>query len=930
MSVRRSRKAAARKKSSPKRLSPGMIGAGVAALAAVPAANAATFNVTNLNDDLGGSLRQAIVDANTSPGADVITFQSGLTGTITLTSGQLEITDSVDIQGPGASTITVSGNNSSRVFYLYNGSSTIDVRIAGLTITQGNDSIGGGVVDFDENLVLDGVTITANTSQGQGGGLWADGFNMNLTIMNSTISGNIATGCGGGIYVEDTGGPLLIDNSVITGNQSSCNGGGIYFYDPDDAVTIRDTTISGNHADFLGGGIYLYDTDGGPFIIERSTISGNDALAGGGLAFYGPDDAVLIENSTISGNQATAGSGGGLYLYSLYAGGTLNFVTLTNNTAAGDGGGMAVAFGTVTISNSILADNTGGTAPDLSTYVEGPAELSYSLLESTAGASYNDNGGNIFSVDPQLAALANNGGPTQTQRPALTSPVVNAADPAFAPPPATDQRGQPRIYPVRADMGALELVGGVLQFNPTTYNVNESTPGSVTLTVVRDIGPDPASVDFTTNPGTATAGAGNDFTTTIGTLNFAPGDLSETFVVPILDDATAEGNEQFTATLGNPSIDATIAAGTATVTIVDDPAGTAQWSAATASTPEGAGSVTLSVTRIGGTEGALAANYTTANGSAGAPSDYATTSGTVTFPAGDATPQPVVVPIVDDSLAEGNEDFTVALTGAAIGSPGTATVTIVDDPAGTAQFTVSSINTAEDGGTVTLTVTRTGGTEGPLAVNYATADGTAVAPSDYTTTSGTITFPAGDATPQSFNIPINNDNLSEGDEMFNANLTGAVGTPSSVTIVITANDEAPIPTVSFLGKLLLAMFSAMAGLYALVRNRLSAVFFALLIIGVAAGPTLSAGPKHQKEQKGSKLRGTLVSVTNDGTTMVLTLSGGLSISLPTKSVTVVDARKAKRQAATLQQVVQGANVVVKTETDANGAIVKAKIKLTAE
>src|SRR5262245_28333186 len=112
-------------------------------LAAGGTAEAAVFNVTNLNDNGAGSLRQALIDANTAAGADTVTFQAGLTGTITLTTGQLSIYDSVDVQGPGAAVLTVSGNNASRVFYLYNGSALIDVTISGLTITQGNANIGG-------------------------------------------------------------------------------------------------------------------------------------------------------------------------------------------------------------------------------------------------------------------------------------------------------------------------------------------------------------------------------------------------------------------------------------------------------------------------------------------------------------------------------------------------------------------------------------------------------------------------------------------------------------------------------------------------------------------------------------------------------------------------------------------------------------------
>src|ERR1041384_3721017 len=162
-------------------------------------------------------------------------------------------------------------------------------------------------------------------------------------------------------------------------------------------------------------------------------------------------------------------------------------------------------------------------------------------------------------------------------------------------------------------MGALELIGGVIQFNPTAYNVAE-TGGTVTLTVVRDVGTDPASVDFTTNAGSATPGVGNDYTTNSGTVNFAAGDLSETFDVTILNDDVAEPNEQFTATLSNPSLDATLGADTvATVTITDDPAGTAQFSTATIDTTEEAGTVNVTVTRTGGTEGPLTVNYATAD-----------------------------------------------------------------------------------------------------------------------------------------------------------------------------------------------------------------------------------------------------------------------------------------------------------------------------
>src|SRR5438067_13661342 len=88
------------------------------ALAGARSAGAATFTVGNTSDSGAGSLRQAILDANGAAGADTILFGSGVTGTITLTSGQLSITGDLTITGPGANRLTVSGNNASRVFQI--------------------------------------------------------------------------------------------------------------------------------------------------------------------------------------------------------------------------------------------------------------------------------------------------------------------------------------------------------------------------------------------------------------------------------------------------------------------------------------------------------------------------------------------------------------------------------------------------------------------------------------------------------------------------------------------------------------------------------------------------------------------------------------------------------------------------------------------
>jgi hypothetical protein len=90
-----------------------------------------TFHVTTLADGGAGSLRDAVAQANAHSGADTIDFQPGLTGTIALTGGQLDLTDAVKINGPGADKLTVSGSNLSRVFKVEAGET---VSISGLTI----------------------------------------------------------------------------------------------------------------------------------------------------------------------------------------------------------------------------------------------------------------------------------------------------------------------------------------------------------------------------------------------------------------------------------------------------------------------------------------------------------------------------------------------------------------------------------------------------------------------------------------------------------------------------------------------------------------------------------------------------------------------------------------------------------------------------
>ena len=164
--------------------------------------------------------------------------------------------------------------------------------------------------------------------------------------------------------------------------------------------------------------------------------------------------------------------------------------------------------------------------------------------------------------------------------------------------------------------------------------------------------------------------------------------------------------------------------------------------------------------------------YSTADGTATAGSDYSAVSGTLTFPPGTTT-RPISVPVIGDRIFEGNETFFVNLSapvGATIADGQGVGTIIDDDPPG---LSVNDV-TAVEGTTAVFTVTLSPANPGQtVTVNYTTADGSAMAGSDYVLTSGTLTFPPG-TTSRPISVGINADALVEGAETFSVNLSGAV------------------------------------------------------------------------------------------------------------------------------------------------------------
>ncbi|MBL0040820.1 MAG: hypothetical protein IPP28_07185 [Xanthomonadales bacterium] len=321
------------------------------------------------------------------------------------------------------------------------------------------------------------------------------------------------------------------------------------------------------------------------------------------------------------------------------------------------------------------------------------------------------------------------------------------------------------------------------------------------------------SAQATTSDGSAVAGG--DYASLSATVNFAPGDTSEMFTVSVVGDAVDEGaDEAFDVTLSAPN-NATLGANAvATGTIQNDDAvapagGTLQFSAATYSVGEAGVQATITVTRTGGSSGAVGVTYASSDGSATiAGNDYTAAGGTLSWLAGDVADKTFTVPINNDSTDEPDETVNLALSlptgGAALGAPSTSVLTITDDDLpsvnGSLQFSAATYAVGESGVAATITVTRTGGSSGPVGVTYATTDGTAtIAGSDYTATGGTLSWLSGDVADKTFTVPINNDAIDELDETVNLALSlptggASLGAPNTAVLTIT-DDDAPVSGV---------------------------------------------------------------------------------------------------------------------------------------
>ncbi len=322
------------------------------------------------------------------------------------------------------------------------------------------------------------------------------------------------------------------------------------------------------------------------------------------------------------------------------------------------------------------------------------------------------------------------------------------------------------------------------------------TNGTVTFTVVRSGATNTTvTLDFTTT--NATALAGSDYTATNGTFTFSPGETTNTLTIEIADNATQESPETFQVRLSNV-LNSSLAIGTNIVTITDDDISMVSYTTNSIVVEENTNTVTLTVVRSGATNTTVSVNFTnlpSPTSTATAGSDFMATNGLLTFAPG-VTTNTFTVTVIDDAAAENREFIAYRLQTPSNTSLGTSNlvITINTNDSAILSWSAASTTIAEDGGTLTLTVNRSGTTFNAVTVDFTSTNVTAVDGSDYTGTNGTLSFAAGE-TSKTITVDLTEDDLQEGNETFRLVLSGPVdatiGTGTN-TVTITDNDGSTI------------------------------------------------------------------------------------------------------------------------------------------
>ena len=686
-----------------------------------------TSDVTSSSDGLC-TLREAITAANsnTASGAtagecgagssdsDTISL-TGVTGTITLTSVLPGIASEMTISGPGVSQLTVSGNNSFRVFKISLSSGTVN--FSGLTISNGraNMDVGGGI--YNERAA-------------------------NVNVTASTISHSFAV-LGGGIGNSSTG-TFTITNSTVNNNTASTAAG---CYNGSGILNVIGSTFNNNIAQGSGQGIGgnggAINTGSNALNVINSTLHNNTAFGGGGGIYNNsPDAKINISNSTLTQNFAVANGGG----------------AVNNNNG-----------GTVKFVNSIITDNGSQLGADL---LGSFVSLGHNFLGDISGSSgftlgtNNPNGdlvgasfARVFLI---LGPLQNNGGPTQTRALLPGSRAIDAGDNCvvkasasggcLTTPLITDQRGVSRQVDLTVDIGAFESRGFTLS---ATSGTSQSTAVNTAFA--------PLVVTVNSASGDPVAGGQVSFNSPTA----GPTAIMATGTSDIQESIGASGQASTTPTAsglaGGPyTVTATIrrSATSAPFTLTNNRAAT-NTAVTSSSNPS---DLTQSVTFT-----ATVSSTGPLTGTVQFKIDGSDAGGPVTLNGG-------VAELVTAVLTAGTHSVTADYSGDAnfIASSGALPSGQVVRPPPTLSINDLSFIEGDTGAKfVFFTVTSSAASNLSVSVDFATANTSATSPSDYVATTGTLTFIPGQVIRTIF-VTINGDMSLEPDETFTMNLSNAI------------------------------------------------------------------------------------------------------------------------------------------------------------
>ena len=664
----------------------------------------------------------------------------------------------------GMTTITVTATASQAVV----GDQTVDLNVSGTGITAGDYTLSGATITIPNGQTTGSVTFTIVDDA------LIEGMETATLTINNPSSGIVL-------------GATVMQNISITDNDYP-------------AVNL---SVSSNTGSEAGATVITVTATASQAVVGDQTVSLNISGTGITAGDYTLSNAII----TIPDGQTTGSVTFTVVDDGLIEGTETAVLTISNPSAG-------IVLGATTTQNISIADND-YPAVNLSVSSNTASETGMTVITVTATASQ-------AVVGNQTVDLAVSGAGITVGDYTLSSMTITILDGQTTGTVAFTVVDDALIEGMEtAILTISNPSAGIILGLTTSQNVTitDNDFPSVNLSVSATAGSEAAATSITVTATASQAVVGDqtvslnvsgtgitagDYTLSSQTITILDGQTTGTATFTIVDDAVVEGTETAILTISNPS--AGIVLGTTTtqnVTITDNDFPSVNLSvSANSGTEAGATAITVTATASDPVIG----DQTVSVGVSGTgitAGDYTLSNATITIPNGQ-TSGSVTFTIVNDTLYEGNETAVLTISnpsaGITLGTTVTQNVSIIDDdPAPT--LTINNVSQTEGNSgttTFTFTVTSSAALEMPITVNYATADGTATTPGDYTAvTNGTVTI-AASSTTGSATVLVNGDTTVEPDETFTVTLSNPVNaTIASGTGTGTIqNDDIPTITVS--------------------------------------------------------------------------------------------------------------------------------------